>query len=216
MTNRHDYRTSVPSLTEVVLRFNGLDRPIMLLEGTRRLPDADRPLLVALGVLLAQRLPQTVFRTGGADGSDAAFAEGVCSVDFRRLEYVLPHAGHRTRKRHADSPAYAFETLGLAREQAVLACTAEASPSYKGLVDMYGAGRRSGALAAKTRYLLRDTLKVSGCAEIALTPANTAIFYINEADPLGGGTGHTLRVCHHLGVPVYVQSQWRKWIENAG
>ena len=215
MTNRHEYRVSVPSLTEVVLRLNALDRPIMLLEGTRRLPDSDRPLLVALGALLAQQLPRTVFRTGGANGSDDAFAEGVQSVDPARLEYVLPLAGHRSKTRHSASPACSMDDLSAIRETEILAYTGEASPEYSRLTRMYGEGRRTGALAAKTRYLLRDTLKVAGCDGLGLDPASFGCFFVNEADPISGGTGHTIRVCQHLRVPFSFQMHWRCWLEAA-
>ena len=67
----------------------------------------------------------------------------------------------------------------------------------------------------KTRYLLRDTLKVAGSPEQGLRPAAAGIFYVHEDDPMSGGTGHTIRVCLRLSVPVYVQSQWRAWLRAA-
>lgn len=190
-------------------------RPVVLLEGTRRLPDADRPLLVALGRLLAQRLPRAVFRTGGAEGADDAFAGGVQAVDPARLEYVLPRPGHRVRARHEASPAHALDALDPLRETEIMAYTAEASPEYERLTRLYGEGRRTGALAAKTRYLLRDTLKVAGSPALSLDAASFGCFYVNEADPISGGTGHTLRVCQRLGVPFSVQIQWRTWLDAA-
>ena len=53
----------------------------------------------------------------------------------------------------------------------------------------------------RSRYLLRDTLKVWVANVIGLTPA-LGIFFVNEADPTGGGTGHTIRICELEGVPV--------------
>ena len=42
-------------------------------------------------------------------------------------------------------------------------------------------------------------------------PATVGIFYVNRADPMKGGTGHTIRVCRKLGVPVAFQDEWRHW-----
>ena len=49
---------------------------------------------------------------------------------------------------------------------------------------------------------MRDTLKVSGAEEPELNKAVFGIFYVNPADPLKGGTGHTIRVCRTLDVPI--------------
>jgi hypothetical protein len=78
--------------------------PVILLEGTRQLPDNDRPSLVALGQLLATELPQAVFRTGNATGTDTAFAEGVARVDARRLQFVIP----QTRMGRSRIPPLAY------------------------------------------------------------------------------------------------------------
>jgi len=57
-------------------------------------------------------------------------------------------------------------------------------------------------------YLLRDALKVTGAPSLALAPADQGFFFVNPQNPDSGGTGHTIRVCHHLGVPVYTQDEW--------
>jgi hypothetical protein len=54
-----------------------LSKEIILLEGTRKLMDADAPKLTALAQQLAAQYPNTIFRTGNATGSDEAFAKGV-------------------------------------------------------------------------------------------------------------------------------------------
>ncbi|MFZ4396203.1 MAG: hypothetical protein ACOYOU_11325 [Kiritimatiellia bacterium] len=86
------------------------------------------------------------------------------------------------------------------------------APGLKGLVDAYEVRGSKGALGAKAAYLLRDTLKVIGTPDLGLAPATVGIFYANEADPLAGGTGHTIRVCRERGVPVVLQTVWRKWV----
>ena len=197
-----------PALTDQVRRLAGAERPVILVEGTRKLPDAMRPALVAMGRRLAEALPRAVFRTGGASGSDEAFAEGVRSVDPCRVEYVLPQAGHRAKSRDARSPAFVLEQLADTGLRAVAEQTVAASPRYEGLARRYVQNKRSGVLAVKTRYLLRDTLKVTGDPERNLPGADLGIFYVDEANPLSGGTGHTIRVCLRHGVPVYTQDQW--------
>jgi hypothetical protein len=66
-------------------------------------------------------------------------------------------------------------------------------------------------LQAKARYLVRDTVKVTGSASGELAPATVGIFYVRPGNPLQGGTGHTIRVCHAHGVPVALQADWLLW-----
>ncbi len=206
------YSTPLASLPDFVAHMAALDRPVILLEGTRNLPSADRPSLVALGQLLAERLPDAVFRTGGADGADDAFAEGVRGLDPRRIEYVLPRSSHRCGTRHASSPIYSLEAVDDSHLRAIADHTAAASPDYRRLTDYFIHERRDGASAAKTRYLLRDTLKVVGAPALGLRPAAAGIFYVNADDPFAGGTGHTVRVCMSAGIPYVFQHRWRGWL----
>lgn len=55
---------------------------------------------------------------------------------------------------------------------------------------------------------MRDGLKVLGSPGLALAPASLAIFFVDEFNPTGGGTGHTIRLCQQLGVPVLTQRDW--------
>lgn len=59
---------------------------------------------------------------------------------------------------------------------------------------------------------MRDVLKVVGAPSLGLPPANFAFFFANPANPLAGGTGHTIRVCREMGVDVYEQSEWNQRI----
>lgn len=185
--------------------------PVVLLEGIRALPAADRPALVAFGARLARDFPQALFRSGHAEGTDEAFAEGVAQVAPSRLQLVLPRDGHR--RRHVPSGAFpvALSDAPNSDMQELADATVAASPDYYGLM----AGRdRHAALQAKSRYLLRDTLKVLGSAKHGLDPATLACFYVNPADPMAGGTGHTLRVCRQFGIPALDQSVWMGWEED--
>jgi len=53
--------------------------------------------------------------------------------------------------------------------------------------------------------------KVTGIPEAGFTKADFGIFYTNPTDPMKGGTGHTIRVCQKLGVPVAFQGSWMRW-----
>jgi len=45
----------------------GIEKPVLLVEGIRSLPDSDTPLLRQLGALLSKRLPGLTFRTGSGE-----------------------------------------------------------------------------------------------------------------------------------------------------
>ncbi len=187
-------------------------RPVVLLEGIRALPAADRAAVVALGRLLAVLLPGSVFRSGNADGTDTAFAEGVTAVDPIRMEYVMTHAGMGRKRRYPGVRAVALDGMQHVSVRAVGEFTLAASPDLKGLVDAYQTHGAKGPAGSKAAYLLRDTLKVIGSPDLGLVPATAGIFYANKADPLTGGTGHTIRVCLDRKVPVVLQSVWRAWL----
>jgi hypothetical protein len=38
-----------------------------------------------------------------------------------------------------------------------------------------------------------------------------ALFFVNLADPIEGGTDQTIRVCQKVGVPVIYQDEWSAW-----
>lgn len=186
-------------------------RPVILLEGTRRLPPDISPSLVRLAEKLTRDFPQAVFRSGNAEGADSAFAEGVLCVDARRLEVVLPYTGHRRKHVPAEAQTFALSDLPHLAEKTAEYTTKQASPDYGDLLDKRA---RVPALKMKSNYLLRDTLKVAGAAELNLAPASLGIFYVNPDNPDKGGTAHTIRVCQHLGVPIVDQFVWMNWIKE--
>ena len=183
-------------------------RPVILVEGTRDLPETDAETLAAFSAWLAGSYPNAVFRTGNADGSDSAFARGVARVDPSRLEYVLPYGGHRKKAIAPDSHWIPLDAIPRVEEERAAYHTAQASPEYESLLAKRGSIPK---LRAKSLYLLRDTLKVVGSESASLETATIGIFYVNPADPMKGGTGHTIRVCRELGVPVAFQDEWMTW-----
>ncbi|MFN8296703.1 MAG: hypothetical protein U0T69_10940 [Chitinophagales bacterium] len=184
-----------------------LSKEIMLLEGTRKLMDADAPKLTALAQRLAAEYPNTIFRTGNATGSDEAFARGVAMVDVTRLEYVLPSPGMGKKRLIPNARVISLEDLSKEELNHLVEKTLEATPNYRYLVDCYRKGIRN-RHAESAKLLIRDILKVYGSKANGFLPATTAIFYVNFENPKGGGTGHTVRACVQRQIPFFTQMQW--------
>ena len=104
--------------------------PIVLLEGVRALPEADRDKLVRLATHLALTFPSARFRSGNAPGADAAFAAGVRAAAGDRLELVVPHARHRRAVAPDATAVVAFPDLGRTAEEHADYVTRRASPAY--------------------------------------------------------------------------------------
>jgi hypothetical protein len=62
-----------------------------------------------------------------------------------------------------------------------------------------------------TMTVLVDVLS-RATSPVLLLEGMAGVFYVNEQTPLAGGTGHTIRVCRELGVPVAFQKEWREWV----
>jgi hypothetical protein len=188
-------------------------RPVILLEGTRKLPAQAHGQLRALTAWLCAEFPSAVFRSGNADGTDTVFADAVAECDPARLELVLPHAGMGRKRRPPGARSVALEDLADAGLERIVEVTRKAGRDAGRLGDYYRTHRHgpSSAATSKATYQLRDTLKVTGSESLGLAPASLGIFFVNEADPTGGGTGHTIRVCEVQGVPVATQTAWGRW-----
>ena len=187
-----------------------LPHPVILLEGTREVPVDELPKLTAFARWLAARYPEAIFRSGNAKGSDEAFAKGVHAVAPDRLELVLPVSGHRAKHNPSPYPVrnVGLDQLSVAAEANAAWLTSAASPIYESLMEKRD---RVPRLRAKANYLIRDTAKVTGIPEVDFAKADFGIFYVNPADPMKGGTGHTIRVCQRLGIPVAFQDDWMQW-----
>jgi len=171
-------------------------------------------MVIAAGRLLAERLTYVTFRSGNANGTDTAFAEEITAVAPDRMEYIITNPGMGRKRRHPLARFVSLDQIPKTQEQSLDQCTITASPDTHRLVQACRERNGVGLLAAKAKYLLRDTLKVIGAAELNLEPATAGLFYVNDSDPLSGGTGHTIRVCLQNNVPAVMQSIWRKWINT--
>ena len=194
---------------EFIKLLSAADSPVVLLEGTRELPEDLAPRLTQLAAHLASTFPHASFRTGNAKGSDEAFAAGVASVDPARLEFVLPYATHRSSQRPAASAATAIDDIPSDRVQDVVDATLAASPQYQRVAVNYRQRKIHPRQRASAQLILRDTLKVTGGE--SLKPPVAGIFFVHAAEPDRGGTGHTIRVCRSQGVPVITQADWLGW-----
>jgi hypothetical protein len=183
-------------------------QPVILLEGTRDVPEGDWQRLTDLAEMLARELPHAVFRSGNADGSDSLFAKGVVRIDPGRMQLVTPTAGHRKKYRHVANYVVPMDDVPAEHEDTIAYHTNEATPANRRIIEKRHEVPR---LKAKARYLMRDTLKVIGSQDNGLAPATAGIFYA-KSDPMSGGTGHTIRVCRNHEVPVYLQGDWNGWL----
>lgn len=195
---------------EFIKFISSFPAPVILLEGTRKLPYKDNGKLVTLGSFLAKEFPNAIFRSGNASGSDAAFSKGVCSVDPGRMQNILPFANSGKSRLNVRTQTISFKEITKAEEPQMIYETKNATPEYKSLMEAYQ-NTVNGRAHQTSLYLLRDTLKVIGSASLGLAPANFGIFYVNRQNPCSGGTGHTMRVCEKNNIPVVKQNEWMKW-----
>ena len=196
--------------SDFIQSMNEKEHPVILVEGIRALPEVDRPAVIACGVWLARTFPHAIFRTGNADGTDTAFAKGIGQVDSTRLQYVLPYTGHKKKNIAPGASFCAMTEMSESVEEQAVQAAVSASP---GCASLMNNRMRIPSLAAKARYLMRDTVKVIGSLDHGLAPADAGLFFVNSVDPMKGGTGHTMRVCGLFGVTVVTQDQWRQWLE---
>jgi hypothetical protein len=184
---------------------------VILLEGRRTISPEDASLAMGTASFLAERFPRARFRSGNATGSDEAFSEGIARVDPSRLQVVAPYHGHRMKFRYDGAQYSSPEEMSILQDEEVAYRTIQATPKNRRLIE----GRSgAGPLAAKARYLIRDTMKVTGHSTEFPAPV-CALFYVHLDDPMDGGTGHTIRVCEQEGIPYFFQDIWRTWVEEA-
>jgi len=185
--------------------------PVVLIEGRRAIPEPAAQSAAQLSRWLAEHFARLCFRSGNATGTDEAFSRGVLEVDPSRLQVIAPYAQHRVKFRHPLAQYTSPEALDETALRQVQQLTIEATPAHRGLMKCYGRGGRTAAQAA---CLLRDTMKVTGVLP-SFPPPVAALFWVDPSCPDAGGTGHTIRVCRLLGIPVILQNAWQHWPDEA-
>ncbi len=186
------------------------NKKVVLLEGTRNVPEENQNKLTLFAAEIAKQYPDMIFRSGNASGSDELFAKGIEYVDATRMEQMLPYPNANKKRLHKDSPVLSLSDLTREEIQELADLSIEATPSYKNLIDMYMKEFKKNRLTIKAIYLLRDALKVTGLKRLDYEPADIGIFYKSTNKPLGGGTGHTIRMCELRNIPVLGQDDWMK------
>lgn len=181
--------------------------PVIVLEGTRKLPEGKRAILKAFALELANKIPNATFRTGNAEGSDEAFAEGITSIYPEKLEYILPRKNNRSKYRHKDSPFYSADELPLSELEKIIQLSNHASPKNAAMLNSALLNKKGKAYEIAL-YLIRDTLKICGSEHFNIAKADYAFFFVNEENPLSGGTGHTIRVCNLMNVKYKTQDEF--------
>ncbi|MDF7800024.1 hypothetical protein P4C99_11165 [Pontiellaceae bacterium B1224] len=187
----------------------GVTQPVILLAGSRKVPENLQEKLVMLAAYLANEFPTALFRSGNADGSDALFARGVNAIAPARLQLITPTAGHRRVHRNPLNYSFPLNNVSAVHEETLAYHTNTATPGNARIIDKRN---EIPQLQSKARYLLRDTLMVMGDPAQELLPATMGIFF-TASDPMAGGTGHTIRVCKQNNVPVFLPPEWWRWME---
>jgi len=195
------------NFNEFAEAIESFEKPIVLLEGSRNVLEKDAESLINLADKLARKFPQAVFRSGAATGSDDLFAQGVSQVSRERMQLVLP----KSKVSFDKTSTVSFTDLPDSEQEEIFDLTVVATPEYKSLIDFYKK-KKLGRVFYKTQYLLRDTLKVCGSQMLKISRADAGCFYVNSDKTNGGGTGHTIRVCRLLKVPVIEQNKWLQWL----
>lgn len=195
---------------ETFLKCYDVAGTVVLLEGKRAVAEKDQPLLEAIGEKLARMSTCILFRSGNAPGADFHFSKDVAGIDPHRLEVIKPYAAHRTAAA-LTTRQLSLDDIDCDDEESILTLS-RINKKNAGVIDYYRSNK-SGVLAAKTRYILRDTLKVTGAGDL-ITKAAFALFYDDHENPESGGTGHSMIVCRKCGVPFIDQTVWMKWLED--
>lgn len=194
------------TLHEFISRYDNV-HSIILLEGKRKVLEADKEKLTALGKLLASKTSKMTFRSGNADGSDQLFSDGVSMIDHKRLQVITPYTGHRKKTNQA------YDTINL--DDVEIAADSEVVYQSKSnkktetLIDRFVSGDKN-RYTIKAAYIIRDTIKAIGTDKIK--PATFGIFYDDLNNPKSGGTGHTMNVCVQNNIPIIDQSVWFGWL----
>jgi hypothetical protein len=186
------------------------DNAVVLLEGKREVPPQDVDKLIAFGRFLAENTQHIRFRSGNAAGADFYFSQGVAEIDRNRLEIVVPQTEHRKKFVLTDH-IISLESIDF-KNNTELVELSKRNVKTRHLIDGYVAGKRDKFYLKAAAYILRDTLKVTGTAEIF--PAVFGFFYDNLEKPKTGGTGHTIDICEQKNIPAINQTVWFNWLKT--
>lgn len=150
-----------------------------------------------------------IFRSGNAAGSDQFFSDGVAAIDSKRLQVIIPYAGHRQKTNKAYD-TISLDDINVAADQEVVH-QSEGNKKTEKLIDQFVSGDKN-RYTIKAAYIIRDTVKAIGTEEIK--PATFGIFYDDLNNQRSGGTEHTMNVCEQNNIPVIDQTVWVDWLSE--
>jgi hypothetical protein len=159
-------------------------------------------------------LPNAIFRSGNATGSDAAFMQGLINCNHQHLELVLPYSNHRKKAIAQNARIVALNELPNDEIEILKNISMAANAGTKSVMQYFDLTKKGRAIQT-AKYLLRDILKLTGSAKHHLVPANFAIFMIDETSTKKGGTGHTMLAADYLKIPYQTQRGWAFHIPKA-
>ncbi|MBK1829594.1 hypothetical protein JIN77_02565 [Verrucomicrobiaceae bacterium R5-34] len=121
------------NLDDFLSLFNPNSHPIILLEGRRNIDAESANHARRLASLLATQLPNSIFRSWNATGSDEAFSQGVGQIDPSRLEIVAPTKNHRIKSRIPGARYLSLADLDDTARQSLNAPSITACPRNKSM-----------------------------------------------------------------------------------
>lgn len=180
---------------------------IILLEGTRGITATESMLLIQTGRHLATLLPNSIFRSGNAPGSDKFFIQGVNEVEGSNIELVLPFSNHRSQQKNSTPNAciISLEELSAVELKEIVSIGSIANPKHASLLSLYEPGSKN-ALSIKASFLLRNVVKVIGNPKQGYRKVSVGLFHVNHQKQ--GGTGFTMNICKCLGIKCMSQDDY--------
>ena len=172
---------------------------VILLEGTREVLATE--LLIQTGKKLATLLPNSIFRSGNAPGSDQNFIQGVNEVKSSNIELVLPFSNHRSHQKNSTPNAriISLEELSADELKEIITIGSNANSKHASLLSLYEPGSKN-VLSTKAAFLLRNVIKVIGLPSKNFRKISAGLFHVNHQKQ--GGTGFTRNVCRYIGIGI--------------
>lgn len=180
---------------------------VILLEGTRDITAIESMLLTQSGRHLATLLPNSIFRSGNAPGSDQSFSFGVSEVEGSNIELVLPFNKHRSQQKNNTPNAriISLDELSADEINEVKSIGMRANPRHISLLSLYEPGSKN-LLSIKAAFLLRNVIKVTGVPSKGFRKAAAGLFQVNHQKQ--GGTAFSMNVSRYMGIECYTQEDY--------
>ncbi|HAP68094.1 MAG TPA: hypothetical protein DCQ99_10105 [Nitrospinae bacterium] len=203
----NDFKT----IDDVIKYLGQFKKPYVALEGSRTITHEAAEKMEKIAKILVTALPNLIVRSGNAEGSDIAWARGVNSVAPERLELFVPQKNMPKKNIVTGNRVITISDINpdFWKYAKKLSCENYLSVDGK----KFGKSAWDKIKRWQQPYLIRDVFKVTGVPFGKEKPIKThlALLYINTKKKNGGGTGHTMRICERLGVPVIGYETWKDY-----